>query len=72
MTTELIIAPPVTGKTTACIQRIRAMQTIALWQEFGLLYPIVCRPPHFAEDWQVLVVLWEPMSGHLGIYIGVF
>lgn len=65
MTTELIIAPPVTGKTTACIQRIRAMQTDSPLARIWVVVPDRLQAAAFRRR-------LAGSGGALGTYVGTF
>jgi len=65
MTTELIVAPPVTGKTSACIQRIQAMRTDRPLAHIWVVVPDRLQAAAFRRR-------LAGSGGALGTYVGTF
>lgn len=65
MTTELIIAPPAAGKTTACIQRILASQKEQPLAHVWVIVPDTQKAPYFHKR-------LAQAGGGIGITIGTF
>ena len=64
MTTELIVAPPATGKTQACIQRIQELRANEPLAPVWVVVQIVCKPLHFEKSCG--------FEGAIGTYVGTF
>ena len=65
MTTELIIAPPASGKTTACIQRIQAVQKEHPLAQVWVLVPDRQKGAYFRTR-------LAAVGGGMGVTIGTF
>lgn len=65
MTTEIIIAPPVTGKTTACIERIRNFQANGPLRRIWVIVPDRLQAAAFRRRLAIT-------GGVLGTYVGTF